>query len=294
MTASRRTRSGRPSTPCSGPPESAWEGAATAPTRICAGRAAAARPGSGAICCCRGCTRVNDRVGWISEGALDYLCRRLTVPPAEAYGVATFYSMFSVQAAPRDGGARLHGPGVRGGRGARELCAGVEAPARASAAGWRVGASPCLGLCERAPAALAVRAGDPVRTAVSAPATVRATPSSPRSPARTSRARGAAGGAGRPPGRRPAPDAAAPGRRGGPRVAWTTTARTAATPPCAGPSTSAPPESSARSPTPAWSGGAAPPSPPAASGRPRRPSPTTRTTWSATPTSPSRAPSRTA
>ncbi|MEV8411313.1 NAD(P)H-dependent oxidoreductase subunit E, partial [Streptomyces niveus] len=36
---------------------------------------------------------VNDRVGWISEGALAYLCRRLTVPPAEAYGVATFYAM---------------------------------------------------------------------------------------------------------------------------------------------------------------------------------------------------------
>ncbi|MEU6355315.1 NADH-ubiquinone oxidoreductase-F iron-sulfur binding region domain-containing protein, partial [Streptomyces sp. NPDC047072] len=31
--------------------------------------------------------------------------------------------------------------------------------------------APCLGLCERAPAALAIRAGDPVRTAVSAPAT---------------------------------------------------------------------------------------------------------------------------
>ncbi len=38
-----------------------------------------------------------DRVGWISEGALNYVCRRLTVPPAEAYGVATFYGMFSLE-----------------------------------------------------------------------------------------------------------------------------------------------------------------------------------------------------
>lgn len=43
---------------------------------------------------------VNDRVGWISEGALAYLCRRLTVPPAEAYGVATFYAMFALKPRP--------------------------------------------------------------------------------------------------------------------------------------------------------------------------------------------------
>ena len=36
-----------------------------------------------------------DRVGWISEGALNYICQRLTVPPADAWGVATFYALFS-------------------------------------------------------------------------------------------------------------------------------------------------------------------------------------------------------
>ena len=41
-------------------------------------------------------------VGWISEGGLNYVCKRLTVPPAEAYGVATFYAMFSVEERPRD------------------------------------------------------------------------------------------------------------------------------------------------------------------------------------------------
>ena len=28
----------------------------------------------------------------ISEGALDYVCERLNVPPADAWGVATFYA----------------------------------------------------------------------------------------------------------------------------------------------------------------------------------------------------------
>ena len=40
-------------------------------------------------------------VGWISEGGLNYVCQRLTVPPAEAYGVATFYAMFSVEPRPK-------------------------------------------------------------------------------------------------------------------------------------------------------------------------------------------------
>jgi len=40
------------------------------------------------------------RVGWISEGGLSYLCRRLSVPPAEAYGVASFYALFSTEPRP--------------------------------------------------------------------------------------------------------------------------------------------------------------------------------------------------
>ena len=40
------------------------------------------------------------RIGWISEGALNYICERLTVPPADAYGVATFYGLLSVNPRP--------------------------------------------------------------------------------------------------------------------------------------------------------------------------------------------------
>ena len=39
-------------------------------------------------------------MGWISPGGLRYVCERLTVPPAEAYGVASFYAMFSAEPRP--------------------------------------------------------------------------------------------------------------------------------------------------------------------------------------------------
>ncbi|WP_206300711.1 NAD(P)H-dependent oxidoreductase subunit E, partial [Streptomyces scopuliridis] len=144
-----------------GPPASAWEGADdrtdTDLRWARGGREARARrdlllPGLHAV---------NDRVGWISEGALDYLCRRLTVPPAEAYGVATFYAMFAVKPRPAkvlhvctDLACAAHG--------SQALCASLEerlgaAGAPVAGAVWQP--SPCLGLCERAPAALLVQAG---------------------------------------------------------------------------------------------------------------------------------------
>ncbi|MFE1994298.1 NAD(P)H-dependent oxidoreductase subunit E [Streptomyces parvulus] len=151
-----------------GPPESSWEGAdrdARDETDLRwarGGREARDRrdlllPGLHAL---------NDRVGWISEGALDYLCRRLTVPPAEAYGVATFYAMFSVRPRPA---TVLHvcTDLACATAGAGELCAAVEARLGPEN-GVKVERSPCLGLCERAPAALAIRAGHPPSGDISA------------------------------------------------------------------------------------------------------------------------------
>src|SRR5215211_2894202 len=43
---------------------------------------------------------VQSRVGWISQPALNYIARRLTVPPAEAYGVASFYALFATKPRP--------------------------------------------------------------------------------------------------------------------------------------------------------------------------------------------------
>ena len=116
---------------------------------------------------------VQSRVGWISQPALNYVCRRLTVPPAEAYGVATFYALFATKPRPPivahvcdDIACRLAG--------ASELTADLERtigpagePDAAGMTTWL--RSPCLGLCERAPAAMFTIAGERSRTEVAAP-----------------------------------------------------------------------------------------------------------------------------
>ena len=47
------------------------------------------------------------RVGWISETGLEYVCARLGVPPADAWGVATFYALLVDDAARAARAARL-------------------------------------------------------------------------------------------------------------------------------------------------------------------------------------------
>ncbi len=154
-----------------GPPESHWAGGARNPATdghaARGGHAARARrdlllPVLHAI---------QDRIGWISQPALNYVCRRLTIPPAEAYGVATFYALLSTTPRPPvvahvcdDIACRLAG--------AEQLCAELEAAMGPAGAPTRHGTttwlrSPCLGLCDRAPAAMLAVAGDaPERFAV--------------------------------------------------------------------------------------------------------------------------------
>ena len=102
--------------------------------------------------------------GWVSPGALNYICRRLTVPPAEAWGVATFYALLSVDPRPAVV-AHVCDDLVCRVRGAEDLCRGLEralGPEGGKSGGDRPAwfRSPCLGLCDRAPAALVTRAGD--------------------------------------------------------------------------------------------------------------------------------------
>ncbi len=103
------------------------------------------------------------RVGWISEGALNHIAERLSVPPAEAFGVASFYAMFSMK--PRspivahvcdDIACRVNG--------GEALCHDLESRVGKAGEATRDGRamwvrSPCLGQCERAPAVLFQRAG---------------------------------------------------------------------------------------------------------------------------------------
>ncbi len=122
---------------------------------------------------------VQDRLGWISPGALDYICTRLTIPPAEAYAVVSFYALFATEPqAPvvvhlcDDIACRCQG--------AEALCAAAEArfgPAGGTGAGDGITwvRSPCLGQCERGPAALiqsAAQAGAAPWSAAVAPATL--------------------------------------------------------------------------------------------------------------------------
>ena len=107
---------------------------------------------------------IQGRVGWISLGALNHACRALDVPPADAFGVADFYAMFQTRPHPPvaihvcdDIGCQF--------RGAEDLCDQVAQ----SGVAWH--RSPCLGLCERAPAALVTMAGNPPREVSVAPAT---------------------------------------------------------------------------------------------------------------------------
>jgi NADH-quinone oxidoreductase subunit F len=97
---------------------------------------------------------VSDAVGWISPGALNHIARRLSVPPAEVYGVATFYAMFSTeQRAPRV--VHVCDDIVCGPAGAEAIATALTAEDVC----WV--RSPCLGLCERAPAVLYQLAGEP-------------------------------------------------------------------------------------------------------------------------------------
>ena len=138
-----------------GPPESLWEGGTRVPQDdhlAYGGRASRERrhlllPVLHAV---------QDHVGWVSRGALEYACRRLAVPPADAYGVASFYSRFALEERPA---LALHvcDDIACNCAGSDELWAALEQSVGPSGKSWH--RSPCLGLCDRAPAMLVERAG---------------------------------------------------------------------------------------------------------------------------------------
>src|SRR4051812_9490594 len=147
-----------------GPPQSTWEGATERNARdqrvARGGQAARARrhlllPTLHAV---------QGRVGWISRGALNYVCRRLTIPPAEGYGVASFYALFSMEPQP-PAVAHVCTDVACICRGSQQLVDELErmfgpegSHPRNGQAVWR--ASPCLGMCEHAPVAMLTVAGE--------------------------------------------------------------------------------------------------------------------------------------
>jgi NADH-quinone oxidoreductase subunit F len=85
------------------------------------------------------------RVGWVSGGALGYASRRLEVPPAEAYGVASFYALIALEERPAD---------------VTHVCTDLSCRLAGATVPDGAHASPCLGLCERAPASYRTVAGE--------------------------------------------------------------------------------------------------------------------------------------
>ncbi|HEY2390550.1 MAG TPA: NAD(P)H-dependent oxidoreductase subunit E [Candidatus Angelobacter sp.] len=118
---------------------------------------------------------IQNHIGWISLGALNYVATRLDVAPAEVYGVASFYGLFSLEPRPPivahvcdDIACMTHG--------ADKICSDLEkklGPAGSPCADGRGTwlRSQCLGLCERATAAMVSVAGEKHQERVLAPAT---------------------------------------------------------------------------------------------------------------------------
>jgi len=135
-----------------GPPVSGWEGGARDIARD--GRTA---PGGRQVSGDRDLLlpvfhAVQDSIGWISHGALNYICRRLSVPPAEAWGVVTFYHLLATEPQPPavahvcdDIACRLN-----------DIDGEIK---KFESQGFTVKRSPCLGQCDRGAAALVTKAG---------------------------------------------------------------------------------------------------------------------------------------
>jgi NADH-quinone oxidoreductase subunit F len=169
-----------------GPPQSAWDGGGRGNPRdahlaTVGGRETRAQrhlllPALRAL---------QSRAGWISEGGLGYVCDRLNVPPADAWGVATFYALlFTSPAPPRivhvcdDIACKCRGAddltsalerSIGAARAHTSHAAPVHPPSdpgpRTSDPGLRTSdpawmRSPCLGKCDQAPAAFVVTAGE--------------------------------------------------------------------------------------------------------------------------------------
>ena len=105
---------------------------------------------------------VRDAIGWLSEGAVNEIARVLQVPAAEVFGVASFYELFAFEDPGSPDVLHVCDDTACRIQGANEL------KAELAADGQVVHGSPCLGLCEQAPAVFVQRTGQQhvsVRTA---------------------------------------------------------------------------------------------------------------------------------
>ncbi len=109
-------------------------------------------------------------IGWISNGGLNYIAERLTVPPAEIFGVASFYALLATEERPPRV-VHVCDDIACAPAGAEALIEELTAAVAADPSALVV-RSPCLGQCDRAPAALLQFAGEGERAVAPAVAAV--------------------------------------------------------------------------------------------------------------------------
>lgn len=104
---------------------------------------------------------MQDAIGWVSHGAINYIATRLNLGPAEAYGVATFYDLIATEEQParvahvcNDIACKAAGVDAMLDRLDREL-----GPAQTDLNGVMWKHSPCLGQCDKGSAAFVQVAG---------------------------------------------------------------------------------------------------------------------------------------
>ncbi len=144
-----------------GPPESGWFGGTRTALdgHVAIGGTALARSRRNLLL--PALHAVQERVGSIGPAALGYLCTRLDLPPAEAFGVASAYALFTFEPGPPvvvhvcDDVACL---AASGGDPAEELARRHGPAGSGTTVTWRP--SPCLGHCEHGSAALVQVAGE--------------------------------------------------------------------------------------------------------------------------------------
>ncbi len=106
---------------------------------------------------------LHDAVGWISPGGLNSLSAALGVPPAEAYGVATFYDLFHTSPPPPVTIRRCDDLACRVlVRADDELDSNREIAMTPPIPNGDVVHTACLGQCDRGAAALVQRRGEPI------------------------------------------------------------------------------------------------------------------------------------
>jgi NADH:ubiquinone oxidoreductase subunit F (NADH-binding)/NADH:ubiquinone oxidoreductase subunit E len=95
---------------------------------------------------------IQNRYGWLNQQQIEDVGRTLRIPPEKVYGIATFYSLLDVKPKAKNVIRVCDGPVCW-------LCGGDEVRNEVEKSftdhsGWKVERSSCLGMCDRAPAAL--------------------------------------------------------------------------------------------------------------------------------------------